>query len=55
MMIDPSRVVNLPPTSFGTLSVSCEGNGIIAPTTVSPTLMVGIHRFTGWTTAAAHR
>jgi hypothetical protein len=41
MMIAPLRVVNLPPSNFGIFSVSCDGSGIITPTTVSPTLIAG--------------
>jgi hypothetical protein len=40
-MIDPLRVVNLAPRNFGTFSTSGDGNGIIAPSTGSPTLIAG--------------
>ena len=41
MMIEPLRVVNLPPSNFGTFSMSGDGNGIVATPMGSPTLIAG--------------
>jgi hypothetical protein len=40
-MIDPLRVANLAPSSFGIFSMSCDGSGIVAMLTMSPTLIAG--------------
>ena len=41
MTIEPLRVVNLAPSSFGIFSISVDGSGIVAMLTVSPTLIAG--------------
>src|SRR5579859_2211339 len=42
MTIEPLRMVNRAPTSFGTLSTSCEGKGIVPFVMGSPTLIGGV-------------
>jgi SRSO17 transposase len=41
IMIDPLRVANLAPSSFGIFSMSGDGSGIVAKLTMSPTLIAG--------------